>query len=181
MNKTGIYGLKELQKVFKQLPNDIKDKEVRKELRRQYRPVQRAAQNLAGKKTGNLSRSIRFKDGKEKRDAVDIWLGAQNKSRKASHWYIVHEGTALRKVDSYKTKPSVRARLVTTETGERALPVSINGRTVMITNTGTMPAKKYIDNASAVLQGVQPRVAAAMEKRALAKAERLIQKYNLKR
>lgn len=168
-----------MQKVFKMLPNDIKDKEARNELKRQYRPVQREAKRLAGKKTGNLSKSIRFKNGKEKRDVVDVWLGSQNKNRKASHWYIVHEGTGQRKIDSYRTKPTVRARLQPTANG-KGIPVSINGATVMITQTGKMPAKKYMDDAAGVLRNVQPRAAKKFERQALKKAERLIKKYNLK-
>jgi hypothetical protein len=176
-----VKGFDELAKVLKQLPNELKDKEARNEMRRQMRPLQRKMKQLAGRDTGNLSGAIRFKNGKAKPDVVDVFLGVQNKSRKASHWHIVHEGTGVRKIDSYKTSPTTRAKLVTTPSGERGLAVKINGQALrFITNTGKMPAKKYATGAEALLPAATEKMMRKTERQVFRKIEKLKRKYNLK-
>lgn len=176
-----IIGLQELNKVLKELPNAIKDKEARAEMRRQYRPVQKAMQVKAGSKTGNLAKSIKIKNGKFKKDVVDIWIGAQNRSRRASHWHIVHDGTDHRKIDSYKTKAQTKAKMKTNALGERGIYVKINNSTVVfLSQTGKMPAKKYSEvDVNSVLRPANERMMRNRERAMLKKMDRLKKKYKL--
>jgi hypothetical protein len=176
-----IIGIAELNKVLKELPNAMKDKEARAEMRRQYRPVQKAMQVKAGHKTGNLAKSIRIKNGKYKKDVVDIWIGAQNKNRKASHWHIVHEGTDHRKIDSYKTRASTKAKMKTNALGERGIYVKINNSTIVfVSSTGKSPAKKYSEvDVNSVLRPANERMLRNREKAMLRKVERLKKKHKL--
>jgi hypothetical protein len=177
-----IKGFGELAKVLKQLPNDIKDKEARAEMKRQMRPLQREMKRLVGKKTGNLSSAIRFKDGRPKPDKVDVWLGVQNRVGRAAHWHIVHEGTKLRKIDGPKASPATRRKLTTGPNGEKGLMLSINGNQLrFVTNTGVMPAKKYVEKAAEMhLQPAADNMLKKQEKQIYKKIIKLKKKYNLK-
>jgi hypothetical protein len=180
-NKFKIQGINELSKVLKQLPIELKDREARNEMKRQMRPLQRKMKQLAGKKTGNLSNAIRFKDGRPKTHVVDVFLGVQNRYGKAAHWHIVHEGTGVRKIDSYKTKPETKARLITTPTGERGIGIKINGQAVrFVTQTGKMPAKKYVEGAVDMLPAATDKMMRKTQKQVYRKIEKLKKKYNLK-
>jgi hypothetical protein len=142
-----VDGFDDLAKVWKQLPNQIKDKEVQRFLIQSGKPIQRAAKSLVGEKTGNLKKAIRFKRGKRKANAIDVWLGVQNRRRKAGHWHLVTFGTKERKIDSYKTKASTREKLVANEAGEMGLKVNLQGRTYFITHTGKMTANPFMTKA----------------------------------
>jgi hypothetical protein len=176
-NKFKIQGINELSKVLKQLPIELKDREARNEMKRQMRPLQRKMKQLAGKKTGNLSNAIRFKDGRPKTHVVDVFLGVQNRYGKAAHWHIVHEGTGVRSVESYKT----RSKLITRDNGERGLNVNINGQAVrFVANTGKMPAKKYVTGALALLPQATDKMMRKTQNQVYRKIEKLKKKYNLK-
>lgn len=142
-----IEGFKDLSKVWYKLPNTIKDKEVQRFLTFSGKPIQRAAKAMVGKKTGNLQKAIKFKRGKRKANAIDVWLGVQNKRRKAGHWHLVTFGTQQRKFDSYKTKGSTKEKLVENEAGEKGLIVNIKGGQYFITHTGKMPANPFMEKA----------------------------------
>jgi hypothetical protein len=180
-NSVHIHGINELNKLFKELPNVMKDKEARAEMRRQYRPVQREMQRRAGKKTGNLSRSIKFKNGSFKPHIVDVWLGVQNKNRRASHWHIVHEGTDSRPIDGSRAKSKTKAKLKTNAKGEKGIHVKINNsQVVFVTNTGSMPAKKYSEvDISTVLKPANDRMLRNREKAVMRKIQRLKKKYKI--
>lgn len=175
-----VEGFKELSKVWYELPNTFKDKEVQRFLTYSGKPIQRAAKSMVGKKTGNLQKHIRFKRGKRKANVIDVWLGVQNKRRKAGHWHLVTFGTQQRKFDSYKTKASTKEKLVENEEGQKGLIVNLQGGQYFITHTGKMPANPFMEKAAKQAGpgslNVQTKKTSAYVARSI---KRLNKKYNL--
>ena len=75
-NSVEVFGAKEIQDLFKQLPNQIdKNKIWVKLFRKVSKPLIQKAQSLAPKKTGQLSRSIGFFTTKASRKYLGGYVG----------------------------------------------------------------------------------------------------------
>lgn len=139
---------------LKQVPDRIKKQEINKVQRSILRPVKNRAQAIAqegkgGKNPGSLGRAIGFYTLKG-RDIAGVTLGVQRRLKykhRAFHWHLFAKGTAQRFIDSYKTRDSTRARFVQGADGRQGIQVTIGGRALVITKTGQMPAKPYMEIA----------------------------------
>lgn len=175
-----VEGIDALNKMFKALPNELKDSEVRRYLRFEAAPLASAIKRNMGSETGNLKKSVKVRSGKNKPDAVDVWVGVQNRNRLASHWHLYAFGTGERNIDSYKTSPSVRGRLKTDTSGNRGLTLKMSNGYAFVYRTGKMPANNVVDKVAAnketmVAQRTVKQIARFNEKT----MKRLLAKYSI--
>lgn len=173
-------GLDKLAKFWKQLPNEIKDKEVQTALKWQGNLVGRAIKQEIGTHTGNLKKSVGVRAGKRKVDVIDVWIGVQNRKRKASHWHLYAFGTEERMINSYKTSPSVRARLKTNEAGQMGIILKMSNGYAFVTSTGKMPAHEPVTKvANNMGQVTANRTAKQINTYIGKRIERMTAKYGL--
>jgi HK97 gp10 family phage protein len=119
-------GHKEIEDVLAALPQKFGAKVLNDTLKKSAKPLIEEAKNLVKKKSGELAKSIGSIPGRGKARGQQISVGPRRGGRyKGYHAHLVEYGTAMRKLD----KP----RLVT-----------LNGKTVTITHTGSMPARPFM-------------------------------------
>jgi HK97 gp10 family phage protein len=174
-------GIDQLNQVFKQLPNQIKDREVRSFLRYEAGIFVRAIKGQIPQHTGNLRKSVGIKAGKTKPDAIDIFVGIQNTRGSANHWHLYAFGTDTRQIDSYKTSPKTRQKLVESD-GTRGIRLQLKGGNfAFVHQTGVMPAnpvvERVFDNKG---QYVAARTVKQYDRYLKRKLEQLTKKYGLK-
>lgn len=121
-----MQGVEEIEKVLAGLPGKFGEQVVLKVLRKSAKPLINEAKQRAPKDDGDLQKSIGTISGRGGGKGKQIYVGPKRGGGfKGYHAHLVEYGTAPRKLD----KPHV---------------VTIGGRTVTITHTGTMPAKPFM-------------------------------------
>lgn len=142
-----LEGFEKFKRQLKTVPDRMKRTEMLKILRRQLSDTRREARKeFTGKGTGKGegARAIGFKTGGTRENPA-VYLGVQNKNRKASHWALRAFGTKERKTAGPRTD---QKKVITTKDGRQGIRVRMkDGRIRFVESTGIMPAHPYMDIA----------------------------------
>lgn len=134
-------GNKDIEAVLAAIQGKFGEQVVLKTLRKAAKPLINEAKQKAPKDDGDLQKSIGYINGRGSGKGQQIYVGPRRGLYNGYHAHLVEYGTGMRKL----SEPRI---------------VTINGRTVTITHTGSMPAQPFMRPAyDAKIGEVQDEIA----------------------
>lgn len=133
-------GFDDIYKVLAALPGKLGPQVLTRTMRKAAKPLTEEAKRLVPKKSGELAKSIGVIANKDFGSFTGVYVGPRRGLYGGHAAHLVEYGTAARKLD----KPHL---------------LTISGKTVFITHTGTMPAHPFMRPAyDATIGQVQEEV-----------------------